>query len=212
MTKKSEKKSENGSSEATIYGDAPTSAAEVRTVALTFDDGPSPAFTGDLLDYLKGEGIPVVFFVLGSLLATTNGRKLVQRAHDEGHLIGNHSYSHANLTKLSKAKVRSELQRTHDRIVAIAGECKLFRPPYGAQNSIVREVATELGYQTALWNVDTLDWKWRNIKWVNHAISQVQHRTHSTVLMHDIHQTTVSRVPTLIGRIRNLGAVKFVQI
>lgn len=207
---KSEKKSEG--SGAAIYGDAPTSAAEVRTVALTFDDGPSTSFTDDLLDYLKSEEIPAVFFVLGQLMATSNGRKLVQRAHADGHLIGNHSYSHANLTKLSKAKVRSELQRTHDRIVSVAGECKLFRPPYGAQNSTVRQVATELGYQTALWNVDTLDWKWRTIKWVNHAISQIEHRTHSTVLMHDIHQTTVSRVPTLITKIRNLGAVKFVQI
>jgi peptidoglycan/xylan/chitin deacetylase (PgdA/CDA1 family) len=183
-----------------------------RIVALTFDDGPSRTQTGGLLDYLLSENIKVVFFVLGSLVATAEGKLLVQRAHAEGHLIGNHSYTHPDLTKLSRTKVESELRRTHDLIVAIAGECTLFRPPYGAANATVRSVATQLGYQTVLWNVDTLDWKMSDNRWVNHAINQIKSRSNCTVLNHDIHPTTVSRVPGFVKRIRDLGPVNFVQI
>jgi peptidoglycan-N-acetylglucosamine deacetylase len=188
------------------------SAAGTRKVALTFDDGPSRQHTGTLLDFLKGANIKAVFFVLGSLVATAEGKKLMQRAHAEGHLIGNHSYTHPDLTTLSRAKVESELRRTHDLIVGIAGKCIYFRPPYGATNATVRSVAAQLGYHTILWNVDTLDWKMKDNRWVNHAISQIKARSNCLVLNHDIHPSTVSRVPGFVKRIKELGAVQFIQI
>lgn len=187
-------------------------AAGTRIVALTFDDGPSRTQTGPLLDFLKSENIKAVFFVLGSLIATADGKKLMQRAHAEGHLIGNHSYTHPDLTKLSRAKVESELRRTHDLIVGIAGKCIFFRPPYGAANSNVRAVAAQLGYHTVLWNVDTLDWKYKDNRWVTTAINQIKSRSNCIVLNHDIHPSTVSRVPGFVQKIKNLGPVKFVQL
>lgn len=184
----------------------------VRTVALTFDDGPSKENTGKLLDFLKTEKIPAVFFVVGGLLATTDGKRLVKRAYDEGHIIGNHSYTHADLTKLTKAEVEKELSQTHDLIAAITGKCTLFRPPYGAVNETVRSAATKFGYQIALWSVDTEDWKFKDDRWVEKGIEQIKTRTNSIVLMHDIHKTTVDRVPDFVKRIRQLGSVKFVQM
>jgi peptidoglycan-N-acetylglucosamine deacetylase len=89
---------------------------ENREFVLTFHDGPLPATTSLLLDTLAKHEIKAVFFPVGKLLATSQGATIARRAQAEGHILGNHSFSHLNLRGLTKGKVREELRRTHDLI------------------------------------------------------------------------------------------------
>lgn len=181
-----------------------------RDVVLTFDDGPNPKTTPKLLDILAENEIKANFFVVGQLLSTSEGKAIVTRAQAGGHVIGNHTFSHPNLRGLSESKIRDELKRTHDLVCECTGACDLFRPPYGASSQTVSRILLELGYTPVLWNVDTLDWKYKKEgKWVDHGMEQIKVREDSLVLMHDIHATTVDNVPQLISRIRRIPGTRF---
>jgi peptidoglycan/xylan/chitin deacetylase (PgdA/CDA1 family) len=177
-----------------------------KKIWLTFDDGPHPANTPAVLKILKKEKIAATFFLVGQNVAASPS--LVDQIVQEGHRIGNHSYTHADLTKLSDKGVRKELKKTDDLISPYAGADKLFRPPYGAHNKTVDDIARELGYRICLWSVDTLDWNsaYQPVGWVQHGINQIIARDTSVVLMHDIHKTTVDYLPDFIGKIRALNA------
>ncbi|MGH9969481.1 MAG: polysaccharide deacetylase family protein [Pyrinomonadaceae bacterium] len=185
---------------------------DVREVAFTFDDGPNPNTTPKLLDILAANNIKAVFFVVGNMMSTAAARSIVKRAFDEGHHIGNHSFSHPNLKTLSEAKVRDQVRRTHDLISDYTHDFKFFRPPYGATNTTVNKVIHEFDYQQVLWSVDTMDWKFKTkAKWVDFGMNQIKSREDSIVLMHDIHPTTVNNVQTFITKIEKLPKIAFVQ-
>lgn len=184
---------------------------DVRRILLTFDDGPHLTRTGRLLDILAKHEIKAMFFVVGSRLVSRDVRNLVEQASGDGHIFGNHSFSHTDLTTLSRNEIRRELQKTHDLVVQCAGVCSYFRPPYGARSTDVEEVAKELGYTTMLWTVDTRDYRLKkNAAWVDYGMEQIRERTDSVVLMHDIYNTTIDNVENLIRRIRRMkGNVHF---
>jgi len=173
-------------------------------VVLTFDDGPSPALTPQLLDILARHNIKAMFFVLGSLLGTTSGKKAMQRAFAEGHIIGNHSFDHPNFQKLTLAKVKDQLKRTQDLIGECTHPLKFMRPPYGSTNKSIDNLIKTEGYTKLLWNVDSMDWskKFKPSAWIANAMQQINNRSDSIVLMHDIHKTTVGNVETLIKKIK----------
>ena len=187
------------------------SAEGINEVVLTFDDGPHPNLTPQLLDLLKKENIKALFFVLGANVASGKNKDIVKRAFDEGHIIGNHAYSHKNLKKLSEEEIKSEILRTEELIKDFLSAPKLFRPPYGATNSKVNKIIYDLGYMPVFWNVDTLDWKNRSIQWVRDAMNQIEAREDSLVLMHDIHKTTVENVSNLINEIKNKEGYKIIS-
>ena len=179
----------------------------VREVVLTFDDGPNPKTTPRLLDILAKYDIKAVFFVVGNRVETSTGRNIIERAHLEGHIIGNHSFTHPNLKTLSEKAVRNEILKTHNLISDFLTRGKLFRPPYGATNTTVSNILKENGYMQVLWSVDTLDWNSRYKKnggWVEYGMNQINDREDSIVLMHDIHSTTVNYVERLIERIKRI--------
>lgn len=181
-----------------------------RDIVLTFDDGPNPKTTPKLLDVLAENEIKATFFVVGQLLSTPAGKEIVMRAQAAGHVIGNHTFTHPNLRGLPESKIRDELKRTHDLVCECTGACTLFRPPYGSSSETVSRILRELGYTPVLWNVDTLDWKYKKGgKWVDHGMEQIKTREDSLVLMHDIHATTVDNVPQLISRIRRIPGTRF---
>lgn len=184
-----------------------------REILLTFDDGPHQKWTPVLLDYLRDHGIKAVFFVLGRNVTLAGGRDIVRRAAAEGHQIGNHSYSHPDLTKLSASQVRDEIRRTEELIAEFAGGRKLFRPPYGAHNSTVDSVLADLGYRLLLWSVDPEDWKKANQPsgWVDLATQGIRARGHSIVLAHDIHRTTVEQFPSFVASARALPQARFIS-
>lgn len=184
----------------------------IREIVLTFDDGPSVANTSKLLDILAARQIKAIFFLVGLQIKKAGGRKLMERAHSEGHLIGNHSYSHQDLKTLSEKKVREQLKLCQDLIGPLAHELKLFRPPYGSTNGLVDKILNSEGYTKVLWSVDPLDWhpKYKkNGLWVDHAMLQIKQREDNIVLMHDVHATTVNRVEDLITRIKKIPKTEF---
>ncbi|MGI5460085.1 polysaccharide deacetylase family protein [Streptomyces sp. CA-249302] len=128
-----------------------------RTMVLTFDDGPDPRYTPHILDTLAEYDVKATFFVCGEQ-ADWN-RDLLGRMADEGHVVGNHTWSHPLLTRLTRSRIRSEMERTSDVIEDAYGERpSWFRAPYGAWNRAAFQLGAELGMEPLAWTVDTLDW------------------------------------------------------
>lgn len=128
-------------------------------IALTFDDGPDPRFTEDVLDVLQQYGVPATFFVMGSRAVAYP--EIVERMRNEGHIVGNHTYFHPNLVKEgSIPTLEREVSRTEDTLLDIIGyRTTLFRPPYGfLYNELVEKLA-EMEYSVIGWSVDSLDWQ-----------------------------------------------------
>ncbi|MBQ9117181.1 MAG: polysaccharide deacetylase family protein [Clostridia bacterium] len=128
-----------------------------RVVALTFDDGPHPRYTDAILDILKEYGVKATFFAVGENAELY--KEQLKRIADEGHEIGNHTYSHASLKKISPERMKIELTRTAEAVKKITGRMPtVFRPPEGCCNKTVVDCANQLGYTTVLWTVDPRDW------------------------------------------------------
>lgn len=169
-------------------------------VALTFDDGPNPYTTPIVLDVLKKYNIKATFFVLGQRIS--GNEELLKRIVLEGHEIGNHSWSHPDLTKLSKEDVAKQISDTQNKIYEVTGVYPtLLRPPYGAYNKSVYEQAK---LPIILWNVDSQDWSLRNTSKVTNRVVNIT-RAGSIVLMHDIHMETAKAVESIILGLQNKG-------
>lgn len=171
-------------------------------MALTFDDGPVPE-TRELLAVLRAKNVKVTFFVLGSQAAAHPD--VIRQIVADGHVVGNHSWDHPLLTRLSKAKVRSQLVRTNDAVVA-AGAPKpiVFRPPYGGTNRAILRLARAQGMAQVLWDVDPMDWRDRKSALVASRVVAAT-RNGSIVLSHDIHPTTRAAYARIIDRLRARG-------
>ncbi|MFG2516299.1 polysaccharide deacetylase family protein [Streptomyces sp. NPDC048584] len=131
--------------------------AHGRTMVLTFDDGPDPRYTPQILDTLARYEVRAMFFVCGEMAAYN--RDLLARMADEGHVVGNHTWSHPLLTRLRRSRIRSEMERTSDVVERAYGERpEWFRAPYGAWNRAAFQLGAELGMEPMAWTVDTLDW------------------------------------------------------
>lgn len=141
-----------------IFGRAITAPALPRELALTFDDGPNPAWTPQLLDLLAEHEVRATFFMIGTHAQAEV--ELARRVAAAGHVIGNHSWSHPNLARSSTARVYEELKRTQETLEQIIGATiRYFRPPFGARRPVVFRVARQLGLEPVLWNAMTADWK-----------------------------------------------------
>lgn len=127
-------------------------------VALTFDDGPDPRFTEQVLDALSQYNVPATFFVMGARAEAFPN--LVTRMVDEGHIIGNHTYWHPNLVEQNIATLEREISQSEDLLADIIGyRTALFRAPYGFLDNERVERIGELGYTVVGWSVDSLDWR-----------------------------------------------------
>jgi len=149
-------RSERADATAIVY--AANTPSRPKCLALTFDDGPCREWTPKILDALRKHGARATFFVMGH--AVQYSPEIARRTVAEGHELGNHSWLHADYTKLSVAAARKDLRRTSDAINGAGQErVRWFRPPYGEHNARVRDVVAEAGMKIALWDVDTRDWQ-----------------------------------------------------
>ncbi|MBO4252689.1 polysaccharide deacetylase family protein [Streptomyces griseorubiginosus] len=140
-----------------------------RTMLLTFDDGPDPRYTPHILDTLAKYEVHATFFVCGEQ-ADWN-RDLLARMADEGHVVGNHTWSHPLLTTLTRARIRSEMKRTSDVIEDAYGQKpQWFRAPYGAWNRAAFQLGADLGMEPLAWTVDTLDWTTPGTRSIVHRV------------------------------------------
>jgi peptidoglycan/xylan/chitin deacetylase (PgdA/CDA1 family) len=179
-------------------------------IAMTFDDGPHATNTPKLLEMAAERHIKLTFFVLGECVE--QNPDVLRQEVAAGHEIGNHSWSHPNLAKLSDANVRSQLQRTQDIVVQTAGiKPKLMRPPYGELTKRQRILVNhEFGYKVILWDVDPLDWKRPGSDIVAQRIIAGA-RPGSIILSHDIHPPTIAAMPQVFDALLARG-FKFVTV
>lgn len=131
---------------------------EVKQIALTFDDVPDPRFTSKVLDILREQGVKATFFAVGNRVQKHPA--LLQRIYREGHLIGNHSYTHPQFKNRSVKQFEDEIVRT-ERVIqkTIGYRPQLIRPPYGEINEEQVKWAKKNEYTIVNWNVDSQDWK-----------------------------------------------------
>ncbi|MFD9942509.1 polysaccharide deacetylase family protein [Nonomuraea sp. NPDC059023] len=168
---------------------------KAKCVALTFDDGPGD-HTARLLGMLRRHAAKATFFVVGQMVAADRQGNL-RRMVDDGHELGNHSWSHEQLTTLSESGLRYQLKHTQDVVERETGvRMTLMRPPYGSTDASVAAATRREGLAQILWNVDTLDWRDRSASIV--ARRAVQAKPGSIILMHDIHRTTVDAMPKIL--------------
>jgi peptidoglycan-N-acetylglucosamine deacetylase len=133
-----------------------------KVTALTFDDGPDNLFTPKVLDVLKQHKVKATFFLMGKRVR--EHPDVVKRIVNEGHVIGNHTWTHPNLNKLSGAAAKNELVKTQQSLYAITGfKSALFRPPYGNATPEMVDLADSLGLRTIRWSVDTRDWEGKTV-------------------------------------------------
>jgi peptidoglycan-N-acetylglucosamine deacetylase len=192
----------------------PTTYAQVRVdqpyIAMTFDDGPSAENTPRLLEILKQRNIKATFFLIGQNVAANPD--IVRRILAEGHEVGNHSWTHPQLSKLSDDRVTAEITKTQDAIKDASGYSPtLLRPPYGAITPRQREwIANQFGLNIILWSVDPFDWKRPGASVITQRIlSQV--RPGAIILSHDIHKQTVDAMPATLDALIAKG-YKFVTV
>ena len=179
-------------------------------IAMTFDDGPSSENTPRLLEMLKQRNIKATFFLIGQNAAANPD--LVRRILAEGHEIGNHSWTHPQLSKLSDDRVTAEITKTQDAIKDASGYTPtLLRPPYGAITARQREwIENQFGLNIILWSVDPLDWKRPGASVITQRIlSQV--RPGAIILSHDIHKQTIDAMPATLDGLISKG-YKFVTV
>ncbi|MBQ3217681.1 MAG: polysaccharide deacetylase family protein [Akkermansia sp.] len=173
-------------------------------VALTFDDGPSSAYTPAILDILQRHGARATFFVVGRNAARYPG--ILARAVAEGHEVANHTYTHIKMTASGKQTIAREIERTNEAIKAATGYYPTaMRPPYGATNaSLVEMVSRNYGMHSVLWDVDTRDWQRPGVdKVVERAVGKA--RPGSIILLHDIHASTLEAVESIVTGLQARG-------
>ena len=195
------KTEETGAAEAGAAGPRERTGALYKgKLALTFDDGPDPRYTPKLLDGLAERGVRASFFLTGE-----NAEKypeLVERMQEEGHLIGNHTYSHLQLTRDNREQFRGELVRTNGIIKEITGEEAVYvRPPYGSWDKSFED---ELNMFPVLWNIDPLDWCTSNASAVvDRVLSRI--KENAVILMHDEYASTVSAALRIVDVLQEEG-------
>jgi peptidoglycan-N-acetylglucosamine deacetylase len=181
-------------------------SADSPVIALTFDDGPNPVFTLQVDKVLQRYGVTATFFCIGQQVQQYPN--LVQQTSLEGSAIGNHTWNHPNLTRLSPTAIRWQLSATSAAIRQATGiPPDLFRPPYGATNATVRSIASQLGLLQILWTIDTHDWQRPGVSAIVSSVL-AKARNGSIVLMHDgggDRSQTIQALPQIIIRLQQRG-------
>lgn len=186
-----------------------------KSIVLTFDDGPHPRYTDEILAILKKYNAKAFFFDVGKNLGAVNqtdvklssNSNVSRRVLEAGHLLANHSYSHPDLTKLSPAKRSEEIANTSLLLEKLTGaKTTLFRPPYGAKNATVLKEVEALGMKSILWTLDSMDWADPIPESVaQRVLAQVETAKKGILLMHDIHKQSVVALPRILEELSKQG-------
>lgn len=183
-------------------------------LTLSFDNGPTPGVTEDVLETLAAHGIRTTFFVVGEKLATLSGHALAARAHAEGHWIGNHTWTHSVPLGLAAGDdvAAREVGRTQAEIGPLAHPDRLFRPFGGGgrlgPHLLAPPVADYLcagGFTCVLWNAIPRDWAEPDA-WVERALTQCAAQPWTLMVLHDLPTGAMRHLPGFIAAARNAGA------
>ena len=173
---------------------------ETRKIALTFDDGPHPVYTEEMLKVLEQEQVPATFFLLGEN-AEQYGEQ-VRMIAEQGHLIGNHTWRHVQVTSLPKEEAEEEILAVSSLVEKLTGNGTSYvRPPFGIWDP---ELEEELDMIPVLWTIDTLDWTTQNVDWIVEKTVQ-DAGENDIILMHDSYESTVQAAKRIIRRLKAEG-------
>lgn len=176
---------------------------EAKKVAISFDAAWGDQFTDDILNTLDKYNVKTTFFLVGFWV--DKYPDMVQKIHEKGHEIGNHSTTHPHMSKLNQDQIIKELKITGDKIEAITGyQPIVFRPPFGDYNNLLIETAKEQGYFTIQWDVDSLDWKEMGVKPVVDRVSK-NAKNGSIVLFHNNAKFISEFLPLVIEQLQGQG-------
>ncbi len=186
---------ERVASEKTVISERPK-------VALTFDDGPSAVYTPKLLNGLKQRGVHATFFLIGKNIEIGENAQIVKREQEEGHLIGNHTYNHVEITKLDEDSAYQELRKTNEIIEGITGESVEFmRPPFGLWKKNLEEKIPAI---PVMWTVDPMDWATENVdEIVNKVVTEVEEN--DIILLHDCYDSSVKAALRIVDLLQAEG-------
>ncbi len=163
-------------------------------ILLTFDDYADNVNIYHILDILRGQKVKAAFFLVGEW--AQGNPELVNTIKADGHWVGNHSYSHRKLTKLSSTEIEKEIRN--------GVPSKLLRPPYGAYNDRIRKIAHKLGYRIVFWTINSGDWKGIDARQIQENVLGELHPG-ACVLLHLNGHYTIEALPSLIQGIRKRG-------
>ncbi|MBL7260505.1 polysaccharide deacetylase family protein [Paractinoplanes lichenicola] len=181
---------------------AQAAACENGYVGLTYDDGPNPSTTTQLLNTLRGNGLRATMFNTGQNAAANPG--LVAAQVSAGMWVANHSYTHPHMLNLSQAAMTDELSRTQTAIRnGGGGTPTIFRPPYGETNGTLQSAASALGLRTVTWDVDSQDWNGASTAQIVQAAARLTNG--QLILMHDNYQTTIAAIPQIAAGLAQRG-------
>lgn len=179
---------------------AANSMADSKKIALTFDDGPHPYYTEQLLDGLKERGVHATFFVMGKHVELYP--EMIERMSEEGHLIGNHTYSHMQLNKSNGEEFKQELIKTNEMIEKLTGqEVQYVRPPYGTWD---KKFEKELNMFPVLWTIDPLDWCSDDVACIVRKVTD-KAQENAIILMHDEYKSTVTAALQIVDALQEQG-------
>ncbi len=170
-------------------------------IALTFDDGPNIKYTPMLLDGLKERGIKATFFLIGANTEQEESKKIVKRMYEEGHLIGNHTYRHVDLSKISGREAEKEIKTTDEAIKKITGhETEFIRPPFGA----MPEGEEDPDKIYVKWTVDSLDWVTKDTEKIVEKVT-ADTKEGDVILMHDCYGESVEAALQIVDIMEKQG-------
>lgn len=199
-------KQAEGEAPGTAYANASAYVAdsimEKPKIAITFDDGPSTVYTPRLLDGLKERGVKATFFLIGQNIEKEGGSEIVKRMYEEGHLIGNHTYHHVEITKVSNDEAYQELMLTNEAIENITGEeVQFMRPPFGLWQKALEK---KIHVLPVMWSIDPLDWATENVdEIVNKVVTEAQEN--DIILLHDCYDSSVKAALRIIDLLQAEG-------
>lgn len=174
---------------------------------LTFDNGYENGYTPKVLDVLKEKQAPAIFFITGHYLK--DKPELVKRMADEGHLIGNHSWSHPDMSQLSEERIRRELEQVKQGVAGLTGrqEMKYLRPPRGIFNDRALAASRGLGYTNVFWSVAYKDWDTGAQKGADYAYERVMAQLHpgAVILLHTVSRDNAEALGRIIDEARRQG-------
>ena len=175
-----------------------------KEIAISFDDGPATNYTTEILQLLKNENLKATFFCIGNRIA--GNENILKQIHEDGHIIGNHSYSHHFWFDMYSAKkMQDDMKLMDDEMERVIGlKPKLFRPPYGVTNPNVKKAIIKGGYTPVGWSVRSLDTVIKDEKKLLDKIN-VGIEPGAVFLFHDTSKTTLDVLPEFIEEVKKRG-------
>lgn len=189
------------------YGAIFLGDTQKKELYITFDNGYENGYTPKILDVLKEKKVPAIFFVTGHYIK--DQPELLKRMVDEGHLIGNHSWSHPDMSRIPAEKMKDELNRVRDEVIQLTGqkEMKYLRTPRGIFSERTLAVSKELGFTNVFWSVAYKDWDTKVHMGSRYAYDKVMSQLHpgAVILLHSVSKDNAEALGQIIDDARKLG-------